>query len=73
MCEVGGGDDKSCCISLDDYKMKSSLIHCVHVNILGGNSSTETLFLSIIFKCMYKPQAQKIPVVSILLYSLGCF
>lgn len=23
MCEVGGGDDKSCCISLDNYNLKS--------------------------------------------------
>lgn len=23
MCEVGGGGDKSCCISLDNYNLKS--------------------------------------------------
>lgn len=35
MCEVGGGADKSCCISLDNYNLKSFKSY-THVNILEG-------------------------------------
>lgn len=35
MCEVGGDADKSCCISLDNYNLKSLKL-CTHVNILEG-------------------------------------